>query len=137
MASDYLPESLRNSREFRRVYELGRRYSTSHFNAFYLRTDSTAPRLGITVTRKVGNAVIRNRCKRRLRQIVAHFFRDLRDQGIVPSGFDLVINARTSLSEASYSVVEQAFRKMMVVLLRHSSAKVDPDQPVGGEARLF
>lgn len=46
------------------------------------------PRLGTTVSRKVGNAVVRNRWKRRLREI----FRRNRDA--IPSGFDYVVIVR-------------------------------------------
>jgi ribonuclease P protein component len=48
-----------------------------------------AGRLGITVTKKVGNAVVRNRIKRRLREW-------MRVHGWVPSGWDLVLVAKDS-----------------------------------------
>jgi ribonuclease P protein component len=116
-----LPESLRNSREFRRVYERGRRYTTSYFNAFIMRTDLPEPRFGLTVTRKVGNAVIRNRCKRRLRQIVSGFFRDLRSAPTPVPSFDLVLNVRSSLPGADFNEIDQAFRTMMERVLRVTS----------------
>lgn len=119
MDSNGLPVSLRNSREFRRVYEQGRRYSTPFFNAFILISPGASePRLGLTVTRKIGNAVVRNRCKRRFREIVRAFFRKLSSQGIVPAGFELVLNARSTLPKADFQEVEQAFNKMMDTLLR-------------------
>lgn len=118
MDSNGLPVSLRNSREFRRVYEQGQRYSTPFFNAFILSTVSNEPRLGLTVTRKIGNAVVRNRCKRRLREIVRAFFKELSSQDIHPNGFDLVLNARSTLPKADFQEVERAFNKMMETLLR-------------------
>jgi ribonuclease P protein component len=55
------------------------------------RTDSGAPtRLGLSVSRRVGNAVVRNRWKRRLREA----FRLLRQD--LPAGFDLVVIVRAS-----------------------------------------
>lgn len=54
------------------------------------RTEATqAGRLGITVTRKVGNAVVRNRIKRMLREW-------LRTHGWVPRGWDIVLVAKDS-----------------------------------------
>jgi ribonuclease P protein component len=123
-----LPESLRNSREFRRVYEHGRRYSTTYFNAFILRTDSLKPRLGLTVTRKVGNAVVRNKCKRRLREIVSRFFKDLHSVDLPGGGFDLVLNVRSSLPTAPFSEVEETFRKMMERVLRLRPVVEDADR---------
>ena len=112
-----LPESLRNSREFRLVYERGRRYSTPFFNIFVLRTASTEPRLGLTVTKKIGDAVVRNRCKRRLREIVRHYFNERRSGSNADIGIDLVINARSSLPSAEYREVEEAFRRLMDMVL--------------------
>lgn len=118
MDSNGLPVRLRNNREFRRVYEQGRRYSTPFFNAFILRNDLPEPRLGLTVTRKIGNSVVRNRCKRRLREIVRHCFMRLEREARLPAGFDLVLNARSNLPLAQFSELEIAFEKMIEALLR-------------------
>jgi len=112
-----LPESLRNSREFRLVYEKGRRYSSPYFNIFVLRTGASEPRLGLTVTKKIGDAVVRNRCKRRLREIVRHHFNHRRGASPVVGGIDLVINVRSSLPTAEYHLVEESFRKLMEMIL--------------------
>jgi ribonuclease P protein component len=112
-----LPESLRNSREFRLVYEKGRRYSSPYFNIFVLRTGSAEPRLGLTVTKKIGDAVVRNRCKRRLREIVRHYFNERRGTSPFVGGIDLVINARSSLPTAEYHLVEESFRKLLEMIL--------------------
>lgn len=108
-----LPESIRNSREFRLVYERGQRYSTPYFNLFLLRTGSSEIRLGLTITRKTGVAVVRNRCKRRLREIVRHYFNERRADARIDPGMDLVINARAPLPNAEYRQVDEAFRKLM------------------------
>jgi ribonuclease P protein component len=112
-----LPESLRNSREFRLVYERGRRYSSPYFNVFVLRTGSLEPRLGLTVTKKIGDAVVRNRCKRRLREIVRHYFNERRSTFAGDIGIDLVINARSSLPNTEYGQVEEAFSRLMNMIL--------------------
>jgi ribonuclease P protein component len=72
--------------------ERGRRYSSG---AFVLLVSSTSdaserPRLGVTASRKVGNAVVRNRVKRRIRE----WFR--RDGRTLVAGLDLVVIARPS-----------------------------------------
>lgn len=95
--------------QFRSVYERGQKFSTPFFSAFVLRTDSEMQRLGITTTRKIGGAVLRNRCRRRLREL----FR-LRDQSfLVGVGFDLVLNVRSSAASADYKEVETAFMQIL------------------------
>jgi ribonuclease P protein component len=60
------------------------------------RTDSQlAGRLGITVTKKVGNAVVRNRIKRMLREW-------MRLHGWVPRGWDLVLVAKDSAARQGH-----------------------------------
>jgi len=62
-------DSLRQSSEFKRVYEQGSRYDSSLITAFVLRNDQGKHRLGITVSRKTAiRALDRNRAKRLLRE---------------------------------------------------------------------
>ncbi|MBS1789830.1 MAG: ribonuclease P protein component [Acidobacteria bacterium] len=97
-------QALQNSQQFRKVYEQGQNISTSLFSAFFLKVETGEQRVGITVTRKIGNAVVRNRCKRRLREAIRKQFREFDS----PLGFDLVINARSGLVKAEFSSIEAA-----------------------------
>jgi ribonuclease P protein component len=102
-------QSLRNSQQFRRVYEQGQKIHTPFFSAFFLRNDAGERRYGITVTRKIGGAVLRNRCKRRLREI-------LRKYELCPSypeGFDLVLNVKPELAEADFNRLRESFARVM------------------------
>ena len=88
---------LRKRREFLLVQGRGRRISGRHFQFFVLRrAESASPgmaaaaRFGITVTRKVGNAVVRNRIKRIVREGCRHA------PQLFPRGIDVVILARAS-----------------------------------------
>lgn len=96
---------LGNSQQFRKVYDQGQRFHTSCFSAFILKNDVAELRFGITVTRKIGNAVVRNRCKRRLREA-------LRTR-IDLSGLagDLVLNAKSDLVGAEFTRIVEALEK--------------------------
>ena len=67
-------------------------------------------RLGVVVSRRVGNAVVRNRAKRLMREV----FR--RNQAKISGAFDLVLIARSSIQRRSYAVVERDFMDV----LRHA-----------------
>ncbi len=98
-------ETLRSSQDFRRVYSQGRKFSTPYFSAFILKNGGLEQRLGVTVTRKIGSAVVRNRCKRRLREI----FRQ-RDRAALDSvGFDLVINVKPEMLAMDHRQLEAVF----------------------------
>lgn len=102
-------ETLRSGGQFRQVYNHGQRFSNPFFAAFFLKNETSQQRLGITVTRKIGSAVVRNRCKRRLREI----FR-LRDREALSStGYDLVINVRSGMIEAEYRELQAAFMNIL------------------------
>jgi ribonuclease P protein component len=96
-------EHLLDGRDFRRVSRNGERYRTQHFvvlaSASAENLPTLKPRLGLTVSRKVGNAVVRNRMKRRLRE----WFRHHRGQLACP--VDLVVIVRPQGANLDYEQV--------------------------------
>ena len=91
---------LSRSRDFDAVYRQGRSVSTRFLVLYWFaREDETVaeegPRLGLAVPRAVGNAVTRNRIKRRLREI----FRARSSE--LPHDNDYVLVVRTGLAEAA------------------------------------
>jgi ribonuclease P protein component len=101
---------LRARREFLRVQDGGVKVSAGPLLALALGNDRGDTRLGLTVSSKVGNAVVRGRIKRRLREL----FRKRRAQ--LPRGVDLVLIARQSASQADFSALGQAFDAVCVRL---------------------
>ena len=62
---------LLRSQDFRRVYDRGARFSSPFFAAFCIaEAEASGPRIGFTVPRALGGAVVRNRLKRRFREAV-------------------------------------------------------------------
>jgi len=108
------PRSLRLLRhaDFERVYEQGRRHFGVHMTVFYLRrAEGEGLRVGFTVSRALGNAVERNRMKRRLRECV---------RLCRPAAFpavDLVINPKKSLLAADFSDLQKEVSRAFAVIV--------------------
>ena len=107
-------DRLRKRREFEECYATGVRVSGRHLQVFLL-ADSTSkrPRLGISVPRRVGTAVRRNRVRRRLREI----FRRTRSlfENTAPR---VVINARPSSAGAAFSELLEDYRSAVTRALK-------------------
>ena len=90
---------LSRSRDFDAVYRHGRSVSTRFLTLYWFaREDEPGePRLGLAVPKAAGNAVVRNRIKRKLREI----WRAKLDGGGVPSTNDYVLVVRAGLPEAA------------------------------------
>lgn len=89
-------DRLKKRYEFRQVQLNGRRIHTPHFLIVVLPNTSSHTRLGITVTKKVGNAVQRNRIKRVAREV----FR--RNRSLFPAGHDVVLIAKRGATDLDY-----------------------------------
>jgi len=93
------PKSARILRtsDFRKAYNQGSRIAGPYFAAFCLRiprTEKEGPRLGFTVPRAFGKAVMRNRVKRRLREAIRVRLHE------IPPEWDIVINPRRAALQA-------------------------------------
>lgn len=106
--SQSFPKSLRLLRrpEFRRVYEEGRRGSARICTIFYLSNGLPRTRLGITTPRALGGAVVRNRIRRRLREI----FR--LNQSAIPPGWDIVLNPRPAAASIAFPILTKEILRL-------------------------
>jgi ribonuclease P protein component len=124
-------DRLRKRREFEECYASGVRVSGRHLQVFLL-TAGTArpspdpesagrPRLGLSVSRRVGGAVDRNRVRRRLREI----FRRNRDV-FGGRGGNLVVNAKPSAAKASFTELAQEYRSLVARTLSKAPERQVP-----------
>ena len=94
--------ALKQNHEFRRLYSKGRSAVSPYF-VLYCRSYS---RLGITTGVKLGNAVKRNRARRRIRELYRG-----EEQALLP-GYDIVVVARTRVIYGKYADLQRSFRRL-------------------------
>lgn len=99
---------LKENRDFRRVFRRGKSAASSHFVLYWYWNREPEFRVGFSVSKKVGNAVERNRLKRILREC----FHDLSKEYKLPS-IDIVIVCRVRAKGQSYQVLYADLVKLL------------------------
>ena len=105
MAGFNRSERIRRRVEYQRIYDQGTKVHGRSFTLFHLPNGLPQGRLGIAATRKLGNAVTRNRAKRLVREI-------FRRNKVAP-GVDIVIVPRRELLSTSLVALEREFHSSL------------------------
>jgi len=95
-------ESLKKNDDFRNVYKKGKSFANRYLVMYVLENHMGRNRLGISVSKKVGNSVVRHRVTRLVREGYRLH------ENIFNSGLDIVVVARVNASAASYAEMESA-----------------------------
>jgi ribonuclease P protein component len=108
---------IRTRRDFLSVQGKGFRLSCGPFVFLCMPREQTTtdspPRLGLVASRKVGNAVVRNRAKRRFRALFRQHLMDL------PSGTDCVVILRRGINQFAYDDLSRRFAKACLRCREH------------------
>lgn len=101
---------LAKRREFLRVYETGRKLFSRYCVLFYAPNELSWSRIGITATKKLGKANVRNRLKRWTREV---YRRQRGPLSIDERGVDLVVNVKPNAAEADFHDFRQDFERVL------------------------
>jgi ribonuclease P protein component len=99
-------ETLKNSREYHRVVRSGSREILETITTYRLPNQTEATRIGISVTKRTGNSVKRNKIKRRIREAIR------KNASFLPKGEDIVIAARSGSARADFSLIEGDIKRI-------------------------
>ena len=95
-------ESLKKNQDFQSVYRNGKSYANRLLVMYVLENNFDKNRLGISVSKKVGNSVVRHHVTRLVRESYRL------QENIFNSGLDIVVVARANAASASFREIESA-----------------------------
>jgi ribonuclease P protein component len=93
--------------DFDTVYRAGKRRSSSHFTVFLRANELPLSRFGFSIKKALGGAVVRNRLRRRLREVVRCHRQE------IPAGWDIVIHPKSSVAKAPIAALTQDFLRLL------------------------
>ncbi len=124
-------ESLKKNREFQFVYRNGKSYANKYLVMYILDNHWEKNRLGISVSKKVGNSVIRHRMKR----LIKESYRALEKDFI--KGLDIVVIARVSAKNADYKEIKSALAHLgrihSIISVKEMKSRYDEEAVVGND----
>ena len=95
-------DSLKNYNEFKKVYDNDKSYANKYLVMYIKENGLERNRIGISVSKKVGNSVVRHRVTRLIRESYRLH------ESVFNSGLDIVVVARSAAAQADYEKIESA-----------------------------
>lgn len=99
-------ESLKKTKDFQNVYRRGKSYANRYLVMYVLSNQTEGNRLGISVSKKVGNSVIRHHLTRLIRESYRLH------EDMFNSGLDIVVIARGTARDASFHQISNALKHL-------------------------
>ena len=101
-------EIIKSSGEYTEIINTSKSKKSKYFSIYY-RKNNNSNRYGITVPKKTGTAVIRNKIKRRIKNIIDN------NKKIVHNGYDYVIIIKKGILELTYEEIEKELLKLISI----------------------
>lgn len=98
-----MKNSIKKNYDFKKVYNSGKSYANKYLVMYVLKNELEENRLGISVSKKVGNSVVRHRLTRLIRESYRI------NKEMFNSSLDIVVIARAGAKEKGFKDIESAF----------------------------
>ncbi len=96
-------ETVKQSTEFNDIIKNGKYLKNEHFVIYYVDSNEEFPKFGLAVSKKCGNAVVRNKIKRQLRDLIS------RHKKLFSNTKNYIIMVRRGINEISFKIMEESF----------------------------
>ena len=93
--------------EFDFVYRGGKRRSSPHFTVFVRANERSFSRFGFSIKKALGGAVVRNRIRRRVREVVRCHRQE------IPAGWDIVIHPKSAVAKTPLPALTTEFLRLL------------------------
>lgn len=100
-------EKVRKNSHFRYIYRKGKSISNELLVLYIIKNGKNINRVGISVSKKIGKSVVRNRVKRLIREC----FRKNKDN--IKKGYDFIFIARKKAAESNYYDIDESIKYLM------------------------
>ena len=100
-------EVVKKNQEFNDIINTGKCLKSYGYNIYYKDSDSNYPKFGIAVSKKFGNAVLKNKVKRQVRSLIDH------NKNLFANSKNYIIMIRKGIKDFSYSQMEQDFVQLI------------------------
>ena len=122
-------ESLKKNKDFQYIYRKGKSYANKYLVMYVLENQTEGNRLGISVSKKVGNSVVRHRVTRLIRESYRLNERSFRQ------GLDIVVVARPNAKDRTYQEIESALMHLAGRMKIRREAEVHSEESENGSGQ--
>jgi ribonuclease P protein component len=110
-------QTIKKNLDFRKIYQKKRSVSDSLLVCYSAPQSMEWPRVGVSVSKKVGGAVVRNRIKRQIKEILR------KNSDALGSGYDIIFVVRVRCSGASFGEIQSSCLKLLKKAIRKGNVK--------------
>lgn len=100
---------LKKDLDFKKVYRNRKTFGNRNFTLYVKKNGLNHSRMGFSINKKVGKAVVRNKIKRRLRALYSDY-----EDRILP-GWDYVLVVKTNVADLTFKEIHSAFRHIFKI----------------------
>lgn len=101
--------TVKNYFDFKKAYDNGKSYGNRNLVLYIRKNNFDYTRVGFTVSKKIGNAVVRNKIKRQMREIFREF------EPCIKEGYDLIFITRKNVPDISFQDLRSAFKHIIKI----------------------
>lgn len=99
-------DTLKKDKEFRYIYKKGKSFANKNLVIYYIKNNTKDLKIGISISKKVGKAVIRNRLRRLIKE-------NLRNMNSIKTGYTIIFLSRIGSQDINYNQMKGSIEHIL------------------------